>query len=109
MEDKCEREAKEYTRKNCPAMIAPEIMMDSMAFERATHTLHYYYKLTGNSDRADAFDKVQAKQVLKEGLKNATSQKEYKDLGYNFLYTYRSEKDPSTIWMEINLTPKDYQ
>jgi hypothetical protein len=108
LEDKCEREAQEYTRRNCPAMVAPEIMMDSMTFERATHTIHYYYRLTGNSDRADAFKKDEATKVLKDGLKNTTSLQLYKDAGYNFTYTYRSEKDPKTVWMEMTFTEKDY-
>ena len=109
LEDKCEREAKEFTRKNCPAMIAQEIMMDSMTFERATHTIHYYYKLTGQSDRSDAYNMEEAAKMLKEGLKNTTSVQTYKNEGYNFTYTYRSEKDPKTIWLEVKLTKKDYE
>ena len=108
LEDKCEREAKEFTRKNCPAMIAQEIMMDSMTFERATHTIHYYYKLTGQSDRSDAYNMEEAAKMLKEGLKNTTSVQTYKNEGYNFTYTYRSEKDPKTIWLEVKLSKKDY-
>ena len=109
MEERCEREAKEFSKKNCPAMIAPEIMMDSMTFERDTHTLHYYYKLTGNSDRADAYNVEDATKMLRDGLKNATAMKTYKDLGYNFLYEYRSEKDPKIVWFSVLLTEKDYQ
>jgi ADP-ribose pyrophosphatase YjhB (NUDIX family) len=109
LEDKCEREAKEFTRKNCPAMIAQEIMMDSMTFERATHTIHYYYKLTGQSDRSDAYNMEEAAKMLKEGLKNTTSVQTYKNEGYNFTYTYRSEKDPKTIWLEVKLSKKDYE
>ena len=109
MDERCEREAKEFTKKNCPSMVAPEIMMDSMTFEKATHTLHYYYKLTGNSDRSDAYNLENATQKLKDGLKNATSMQIYKDEGYNFLYTYRSEKNPEKVWMDILLTSKDYK
>ena len=109
LEDKCEREAKEFTRKNCPSIIAQEIMMDSMTFERATHTLHYYYKLTGQSDRSDAYNMEEAAKMLKEGLKNTTAVQVYKDNGYNFTYTYRSEKDPKTIWLEVKLSKKDYE
>ena len=108
LEDRCEREAKEFTRKNCPVMIVEEIMMDSMTFVRASHTLHYYYKLTGNSDRADAYDKDEVAKRLKEALKNTTTLQMYKDEGYNFAYTYRSEKNPKTIWFDVVLTKKDY-
>ena len=109
LEDRCEREAKEFTRRNCPTMITDEIMMDSMAFERATHTIHYYYKLTGNSDRADAYRKDEVKDLLRKALKNTTSVQNYKDEGYNFNYIYCSEKDPKTVWFKVLLTKKDYQ
>ena len=108
LEDKCEREAQEYTKRNCPSMVAPEIMLDSLTFERESHTIHYYYRLTGTSDRADAFKKDEATALLKNELKNTTSLQIYKDAGYNFTYTYRSEKDPKTIWMEMTFTAKDY-
>ncbi len=108
MEDRCEREAREFTRKNCPSMIADEIMMDSMVFERATLTVHYYYKLTGHSDRADAFKADEVRKVLKDALKNTTTLQPYKDEGYSFAYTYRSEKDPKTVYFDVVLTKKDY-
>ena len=41
-------------------------------------------------------------------LKNTTSMKTYKDNGYNFAYTYRSEKDPKKILFETLLTKEDY-
>ena len=108
LEDRCEREAKEYTRKNCPAMIAGEIMMDSMTFDKATHTIHYHYKLMGNSDQAGAYKKDEVRQLLKDALKNTMSVQVYKDEGYKFQYTYRSEKDPQVIWFDVVLTNKDY-
>ena len=108
LEDRCEREAKEYTRKNCPAMIAEEIMMDSMTFDKATHTIHYHYKLMGNSDQAGAYKKDEVRQLLKDALKNTMSVQVYKDEGYKFQYTYRSEKDPQVIWFDVVLTNKDY-
>ena len=108
LEDRCEREAKEYTKKNCPAMIADEIMMDSMTFDRATHTVHYYYKLTGNSDRADAFKKDEVTAALRDALRNTTALKIFKDAGYSFTYTYHSEKDPKVVWFDVLLTEKDY-
>ena len=50
LEDRCAREAKEYTRKNCPAKMDNNSILDSLTFERETHTLHYYYRLTGFAD-----------------------------------------------------------
>ena len=50
LEDRCEREAKEYTAKQCPIRIDKTTRMDSLTFERETHTIHYYYTLMGNAD-----------------------------------------------------------
>ena len=108
LEDRCAREAKEYTAKNCPAKMDTNIIMDSLTFEKSTHTLHYYYRLTGIADKEGALDSIDAKKLLKDMLKNTTSMKTYKDNGYSFAYTYRSEKDPKKILFETLLTKEDY-
>ena len=108
LEDKCAREAKAYTAKNCPAKMEENIILDSLTFERSSQTLHYYYRFTGIADKEDAVDTVAAAKILKDGLKNTTAMKVYKDNGYSFTYTYRSEKDPNKIIFEVKLTEKDY-
>lgn len=50
LEDKCAREAREYTEKNCPAKLGDNIIIDSMTFDKESRTLHYFYTLTGNAD-----------------------------------------------------------
>jgi hypothetical protein len=64
--------------------------------------------MTGIADKDNALDTVAAAQILKDGLKNTTAMKVYKDNGYNFTYTYRSEKDPKKTIFEVALTKKDY-
>ena len=108
LEDRCAREAKEYTEKNCPTKMDNNIILDSMAFERDTHTLHYYYTLTGFADRDSVMEQVDAVGALKEDLKNSTSLRVYKENKYRFAYTYRSEKDPKKIRLEVVFTDKDY-
>ena len=108
LEDRCAREAKEFTRKNCPSKIEKNINIDSLTFERETHTLHYYYTLTGNADREGVMEKINGLDILKENLKNSTAMKVYKENHYNFTYTYHSEKDPKKILLEVTLTDKDY-
>ena len=111
LEDRCAREAKEYTEKNCPTRMDKNIILDSMAFERDTHTLHYYYTLTGFADRDGVMEEVDAKGALKEDLKNSknsTTLRVYKENKYRFAYTYRSEKDPKKIRLQVVFTDKDY-
>ena len=109
LEDKCARECVEFTKRKCPSSVAQDMLIDSMTFARATHTIQYYYKLTGASDRSDAYPKDQARQLLKEALKNTTQVMAYKEAGYSFRYIYYSEKNPKTVYLDILLTEKDYQ
>ena len=109
LEDKCARECVEFTKRKCPSAVAENMIVDSMTFDRASHTIQYYYKLTGTSDRADAYEEDQAKQLLKNALKNTTQVMVYKEAGYSFRYIYYSEKNPQTVYMDILLTEKDYQ
>ena len=108
LEDRCERDAKEYTRKQCPAVMDSNTILDSLTFERETHTIHYHYRLTGNADEEQALKKIDAVNILKQSLKNSTSVKTYKDNKYRFAYTYRSEKDPKKVLLEVVFTDKDY-
>ena len=109
LEDKCARECVEFTKRKCPSAIAQDMIVDSMTFDRASHTIQYYYKLTGASDRSDAYQKDQARDALKNALKNTTQLMAYKEAGYNFRYIYYSEKNPQTTYLDILLTEKDYQ
>ena len=109
LEDRCARECLEFTKRKCPSAVAENMVIDSMTFVRATHTIQHYYKLTGVADRADGFQKDQAKELLKGALKNTTQVMAYKEAGYQFRYIYYSEKNPQTVYLDILLTEKDYQ
>ena len=108
LEDRCAREAEEYTRKNCPAKMDNNSTLDSLTFERSTHTLHYHYKLTGFADQDSIVKNIDAVNILKKELRNTTTLKLYKDNHYRFAYTYRSEKDPKKVLLDVVLTDKDY-
>lgn len=109
LEDRCAREAKEYTEKKCPAPVGENTVIDSLVFERDTHTMHYYYTLSGNADNPKALSAVDARGLLLNQIKNATSVKTYKDNGYNFAYTYHSAKDKGKVLFSVTLTEKDYK
>ena len=109
LEQKAAREAELYTRKNCPSQISENIIIDSMTFEASTHTLHYYYTLTGVADSVGVLNPSDARGALLAGLKNTTALGAYKDAGYQFVYTYRSQKNPQTVYFETVLSKKDYE
>ncbi|GAY27734.1 hypothetical protein PvtlMGM1_1034 [Prevotella sp. MGM1] len=98
-----------YTEKKCPAKLGENTTIDSLIFERESHTLHYYYTLTGNADNMGVFSSVDIRKILLDEVKNSTSIKAYKDNGYNFAYTYLSGKDKGKVLFNATFTEKDYK
>ena len=111
LEERCAREAKDYTKKFCPALVAKDIIVDSMTFDASSHTLWYYYSLQNRLDNAEGISKskVNLRKELLDGVKNATSMKTYKDEGYNFGYVYYSGSKPGIELLRVVFHPKDYK
>jgi ADP-ribose pyrophosphatase YjhB (NUDIX family) len=108
LEDRCAREVKEYTEKKCPAMIAETVRIDSLGFDKDTHTVHYYYTLLGKADNAQVVAKSNPRKALIQEVKNATSMETFKEAGYNFSYTYWSENHKGLKLFETTINKKDY-
>ena len=109
LEERCEREAREYTEKKCPALIVKNVTIDSMAFDKSTHTMTYYYTLDGVLDDAKALKEHNLRGMLHKELKNSTQTQLYKEAGYNFHYVYFSTKNNGTKLFEATFHKKDYQ
>ena len=109
LEDRAARETKEFTEKNCPRAVDKEIVLDSMTFEKATHTISYLYTLQGTLDDPQRIDSVQFRELLLLEVKNTTNLKLYKDAGYSFRYAYYSEKENGTKLFEATFRESDYQ
>ncbi len=109
LEERCAREAKEYTSKNCPALIAKGVTVDSMTFDVATHTLIYSYTLEGVIDDSAVIRKNNPREQMLQQLKNATAMKPYKDAGYQFRYIYYSSKNKGEKLFEATFQEKDYR
>lgn len=108
LEERAERETKEFTKKNCPMNVSENIVNDSMTFEKATRTIHYYYSLKGRADTT-AVDIKKAKEELIKGVKDATSIRKYKENDFNFAYIYYSTKNKGQVLIKIIVTPEDYK
>lgn len=108
-EDRSAAEAEKYTRKKCPAMISATTRIDSLVFERATHTLHYHYTLTGPADDSTIVAATNPKQLLLDGIRNNTALKDYKEHGYSFAYTYHSESQKGKVLFTATYGPKEYK
>lgn len=110
LEDKADREAREYTEKFCPTPEQNGVITDSLTFDRKTHAFVNYYTFCGELDN-DSVVKANA-QKFRDFLKQQTRQNvtatAYKDAGYMYRYIYRSQKTKKTL-LEVKVTKKDYK
>ena len=109
LEERCEREAKEYTEKHCPTPIAKDIVMDSMTFDKSTHTITYAYTLSGQLDDSAVVNGSNSRELLLQEVKNSTNLKLYKEAGYSFRYIYHSQKKKRTQLLDATFREKDYR
>ena len=70
LEERGAREARDYTEKHCPAPIAHQITMDSMTFNRSTHTFSYCYTLNGSLDDTAYIQRNNPHEMLLQQVKN---------------------------------------
>ncbi len=92
IEDRCEKECKEYTERHCPMLITDDLILESMYFERSTRAICYNYFVNDNCNkRFDNLDSGQMKNVLINELRETASMKDYIDNGFNFHYIYSSK------------------
>lgn len=110
LEDQAENMAKDYTERYCPTPVQNMQRTDSIAFNRQTHTLAFYYTLTDRADDPENIKLVNGKitKALLKELKENTSYKAYKEAGYNFRYVFRSQKNGNTLY-EKTFSKKNYK
>lgn len=107
LEDRAAREAREFTRKNCPAKTSDVVTTDSLVFDEPTLTLHYCMSVSGAADTT-AILRDQLRRDMVAALKGNTAIQRYKEAGYNFKYTFHSTKHRGKVLYETTITPKDY-
>lgn len=109
-DDRCAREAREYTEKQCPHRMDEYTVMDSLTYDRQTRTLNYYYTLEGALDN-DSVMTDQAceelKKMLHKDVINSVGLKSYKEKDINFRHCYYS-KSSGKIRFQVRFTPEDY-
>ena len=111
IEDRAEREAKDYTEKYCPTPYTNDVRTDSLTFDKSSKTFTYYCRLRGLIDnpKVIAENETKLKTAIRENFSNDTGTKIYKDAKFNFIYILRSDNDPKTILLKVKLTEKDYK
>ena len=116
LEERGAREARDYTEKHClkaqnEALYesAKDIVMDSMTFDKATHTFGYYYTLKGTIDDTATIRRNNPRDLLLQQVRNSTNLKTFKEAGYNFRYVYRSTKQKGFVLFDETFKSKDYE
>ena len=109
-DERCAREAREYTEKQCPRRMDICTIMDSLTYDEATHTLNYYYTLEGELDTDSMMNKENCGKIedlLRKNIINSVELKTYKENGINFSYCYHS-KTTGKARLQVRFTPEDY-
>lgn len=110
LEQRAEREAREYTEKNCPTPVQNYTRTDSVVFDVPTKTYRYYCTVSGILDDRKVFDinRGRLSDALRQAVQENTGFRAYKEAGFSFAWILRSEKDKRTVYFEHTFTPKEY-
>ena len=110
IEQRAEREAKEFTKKFCPTPVNNFTRTDSVVFYPSTRTYHYFCTFTDKMDDPKFVSKKKTiiDVLLRQAISESTDLKAYKEADFTFAYTCHSEKDPQKVLFEVQYTPEDY-
>ena len=109
--ERCRREAKEYTERECPRLEHQYIIMDSMTFADNPPEFIYHYRITGEFDQPEVLTPVileEFQEQMKKSLRENITLKAYKERNIIFTYRYRSERTDSLL-LEASFGPEDYK
>lgn len=111
IEERAEKEAKEYTEKYCPTPVNNFTKTDSVVFYKDTKTYHYYCSFTDKMDDEAIVNSNRQKinDDLLMAIKESTALKQYKEANFTFAYTCRSAQNPKKVLFKGVYTPKQYQ
>ena len=111
LEDRCVREAKEYTEKYCPTPVVNSTRTDSVTFDKATKTYQYFCSFVDESPHPEIVKRNSQKlhSLLIKEIKDNTSIKKLKEANYNFAYIIHSSKNPNKVLYQQTIRVKDYQ
>lgn len=109
IEERLQRECKEYTKRRCPEDQGKNSILDSMVFDIKTHTLNHYYRLYGDADNEEnaRMKKGELHDEMIKAIREDTGYKRYKEEGFSFRYIARSDSSGRVIYDET-FTKDDY-
>ena len=110
-EDRCRREAREYTEKQCPRRLDDFVTIDSMTYVEQPQGFAYCYSLNDEESATDSIPQEiidQFVEQMRQRVRNDLTMKSYKEKGFTFTYRYFSHAT-GVVLFEASFGPKDYQ
>ena len=108
--DRCRREAREYTERQCPRPLGEYIVMDSMTYQETPQGFTYHQTVQGllDNDSLIADPGIsEFRDELCERIRQDISLKPYKDRDFTFRYRYTSAST-GQLFTEVIIGPEDY-
>lgn len=105
LEDKAERQAKDYTRKYCPTPMQNHTRTDSIVFNKQRKVYTYYLSFYDELDNQEIIDKNRDVIVtmLQQSLRESTSLKNFVEAGFRFEYVCHSGANPKTVLLKVGM------
>ena len=105
------RETRETTEKMCPMEVDQDTMLDSMAYDKGSRTLFYYYSLHGFLDFDSLYtdDVVEAhRETLIRDIRNSVTLRDVKKGKANFKCVYLSASTGKVL-LQYLIPAEDYE
>jgi len=104
MEQRAEREAKNFTHKFCPTPFVNNIRTDSVTFNKTKLLYTYHCTFNGILDNQDVIDANKQKilDVLRNSIRESTSMKPYIEAGFHFRYICHSDSTPEKTLIQAD-------
>lgn len=105
LEEKAERQAKDYTRKYCPTPVHDFARTDSIVFNKQKKVYTYYVSFYDDLDDKEIVDRNRDRMVglLQQSIKESTNLKSFVEAGFRFEYVCRSGSNPKEVLLKIGL------
>lgn len=110
-EERCRREAREYTARQCPRLVDSCIKLDSMVFDEDPIGFSYYYTVMDELDNPDLLtDELMQtfREEMLASLRKDISLRTFKERGFVFSYRYFSASTGEPF-AEASFGPEEYQ
>lgn len=104
IQERAQREAREFTERNCPTPESNGTITDSITYDPNTNVYTTYLTFTGNIDNEEVV-KAKADEVRKNMRNNLMSDmqmRQYIDAGFNISFICRSQSDKGKILLRLD-------